>query len=53
MRASVVVQLWLTGLFAPRDVGSGAVTEPMSPALAGGFFTTKPRGKPLKRFLTE
>ena len=24
-------------------------TEPMSPALAGGFFTTEPLGKPRKR----
>ena len=23
-------------------------TEPSSPALMGGFFTTEPRGKPLK-----
>jgi len=53
VRASVVVQLGCTGLFAPRDVGSGAGIEPMSPALAGGLFTTRPLGKPLKRFLTE
>ena len=38
----IVVQLWRTGLFAPRDVGSGAGIESMSPALAGGFFTTNP-----------
>ena len=25
---------------------SGSGIEPMSPALAGGFFTTKPPGKP-------
>ena len=25
-------------------------TEPISPALAGGFFTTEPLGKPLKVF---
>ena len=24
----------------------GPGVEPMSPALAGGFFTTEPRGKP-------
>ena len=27
-------------------------TEPMSPALAGGFFTTEPTGKPLKQLCT-
>jgi len=25
--------------------------KPMSPALAGGFFTTEPLGKPLLRFI--
>ena len=25
-------------------------TEPMSPALAGGFFTTEPLGKPWTKF---
>ena len=37
-----------TGLVAPEHVEhlprSGI--EPMSPALAGGFFTTEPPGKP-------
>ena len=27
--------------------GIGARIEPMSPALAGGFFTTEPPGKPM------
>ena len=41
-------QLWLTGLVAPRHVGSPRPgLEPMSPALAGRFSTTAPPGKPL------
>ena len=32
------------GLVAPRHVGS-SLTEPVSPALAGGFLTTAPPGK--------
>ena len=40
-------QLWLTGLVAPRHVGSSRPgLEPVSPALAGGFLTTAPPGKP-------
>ena len=35
--------------FSARDLpGSGV--QPMSPALAGGFFTTEPPGKPKKCF---
>ena len=33
------------GLVAPRPVGSFWI-KPMSPVLAGGFFTTEPPGKP-------
>ena len=39
------------GLGAPWHVRSshmGSGIEPMSPALAGGFFTTEPGGKPSK-----
>ena len=36
-------QLWCTDLVAPQHVGS---SQTMSPALAGGFFTTEPPGKP-------
>ena len=36
-----------------RDL-SGPGLEPVSPALAGGFFTTEPPGKPLEpKFLTS
>ena len=36
-----------TGLAAPRHVGSSRTrARPVSPALAGGFFTTAPPGKP-------
>ena len=38
-------QLWRTGLVAPRHVRSSGI-EPVSPALAGGFFTTEPSRKP-------
>ena len=42
---------WLRhmGLVAVRHVGSSWTRkiEPMSPTLAGGFFTTEPPGKPL------
>ena len=31
----------------------GSGIEPVSPALAGGFFTTKPPGKPLRAFQRE
>ena len=36
------------GLVAPRHVGSSRTRGdlPMSPALAGGFLTTEPPGKP-------
>ena len=35
------------GLVAARHVEpSGSGTEPMSPALADGFFTTEPPGSP-------
>ena len=32
---------------------SGSGIQPMSPALAGGFFTTKPPGKPQFFFLNK
>ena len=43
--ASVAAPRGLPGLVAPRHVGSSQI-EPMSPALAGGFFATEPPGKP-------
>ena len=48
-------QLWLTGPAAPRHVGSSQTRlEPVSPALAGGFSTTAPLGKPQEGlFLTS
>ena len=40
-------QLWYTGLVGSWCVGlSGSGIKLMSPALAGGFFTTAPPGKP-------
>ena len=44
-------QLWRTGLVALRvwDLPRPGL-EPVSPALAGGFLTTGPPGKPLKYF---
>ena len=39
--------LWYTGLVAPQHVGSpGSGTEALSPALAAGFCTAEPTGKP-------
>ena len=39
--------LWPTGLAAARHVGSSrSGIKPVSPASAGGFFTTEPPGKP-------
>ena len=39
--------LWRMGLFALWRVDLlGSATEPVSPALAGGFFTTEPPGQP-------
>ena len=32
---------------SPGDLPDPGI-EPMSPALAGGFFTTEPSGKPMK-----
>ena len=54
--ASVAVApgLWSTGvgLVALRPVGtSGSGIKPVSPELAGGFFTTEPPGKPPGLFL--
>ena len=42
-------ELWLMGLVALSCVWGppGPGMEPVSPALAGGFFTTEPPGKPL------
>ena len=42
-------ELWCTGLVVPGlwDF-SGSGIEPVSPALAGRFFTTEPPGKPKK-----
>ena len=57
MRASVVVApgLWSTGsvavtqgLSCPGACGIFPDQGSMSPALAGGFFTTKPPGKPYR-----
>ena len=46
--------LWLVGLVAQRHVDPpGPGMEPLSPALAGGFFTIEPRGKPVHRVLNE
>ena len=43
-------QEFLTGLpFPPPGDLPDPGTEPMSPALAGGFFTTEPLEKPRKR----
>ena len=41
-------QLWLTGSVAVWDLPA-LWTEHASPALASRFFTTGPRGKPLKK----
>ena len=39
--------MWCIGLVAPQHVGSSRLwMETMCPALAGGFFTTEPPGKP-------
>ena len=39
-------------LVAPRHMDPpGPGMEPVSPALAGGFFTTEARGKPVPRVL--
>ena len=39
---------WCTGLVAPQHVGSSWIRDwPHAPAVAGGFFTTEPPGKPL------
>ena len=46
-------QLWLTGLGAPRHVGSTQTgLKPVCPALAGRFSTTAPPGKPQTPFLS-
>ena len=39
--------LWHTDLVAPQHVGSSWGIDPMSPALAGRFFTTDHQGSPL------
>ena len=40
-------QLWCMGLVVPRHVGSSQTrVEPVSPAMAGRFFTTELSGKP-------
>ena len=45
---------YLSGLpfFSPRDLPSPGI-EPMSPALAGGFFTTREAQRTVWRFLTK
>ena len=44
-------QLWCSGSVAPRYVGSSrSGIKPVSPALAGGFFTTEPPGRPSVQF---
>ena len=47
MAFTTLSQLWHAGLVAPRHVGGlpGLVVRALSPALAGGFFTTGPSGK--------
>ena len=43
--------LWCSGSVAPKYLGSsGSGIKPVSPALAGGFFTTEPPGKPSVQF---
>ena len=42
-------EYWSGLLFPPPGDLPNPGTEPMSPALAGGFFTTEPLGKPRKR----
>lgn len=40
-------QLWCTGLVAPEACNlPGPGIEPVSPVLAGGFFSTVPQGSP-------
>ena len=39
-----------TGLAAPRRAVPGSRVEPVSPALAGGFFTTEQPGQPWSCF---
>ena len=45
-------ELWGLGLAAPWHVGSSRI-ESMSPALAGGFFTTEAPGKLSLYFLCK
>ena len=45
--------VWSTGLVAPWQVGSSRTgIEPVSPAAAGGFFTTEHQGSPTIPHLT-
>ena len=37
---------------APGDLSEPGI-EPVSPALAGKFFTTEPPGKPVRRSVTQ
>ena len=47
-------ELWHTDLVALHPGGSSRPgIEPMSPALAGRFFTTEPPGKPFLRFVSH
>ena len=47
-------QLWPMGLVAPQHVGSSqTMMEPVSPALAGGFFTTGDTRETLKESFGE
>ena len=51
--ASLVAKprLWSTGSVAPRHAGPfGVGTEPVSPSLSGGSFTTEPPGQPCDFF---
>jgi len=46
--------LWCPGLVVPQHLGSSqSVLEPVSPALAGRFFTTEPPRKPPSAFYND
>ena len=48
-------QLWRAGFLAPRHMGSSQTRDqtPMPLALAGGFFTIEPPGKPAPQHLSS
>ena len=43
-------EYWSGSPFTSSDLPEPGI-QPVSPALAGGFFTTEPLGKPLNRLL--